>query len=111
MIPGIALVAYAEGTVPAKVTPMDATEIVKKVDSMAASTILLLFQSTYVLRMKKHSESMADTISRPVAILPDTLHLLRFSFEIKLAYRFEMKRIKRRYRVTIYMPFTLFQCD
>jgi hypothetical protein len=58
-------------------------ELTKRTDSMAASKILFLFQSAYVLRMKKpgwirsethiftgernvHSEKMTDAIPRPV---------------------------------------------
>jgi hypothetical protein len=108
---GIALVAYAAGTVVVKEMLQDAAINVTKVDSMAASTILFLSQSTYVLRMKKHSEKMADAISRPVAILSNTRHLPGFSFGVKLRYRFVARRIKGRYRVTIYKPFTLLHCE
>lgn len=73
-MPGIALVAYGAETVVAKEMPIDTIRFMKKVDSMTASTILLLFQSAYVLRMKIHSENMADTAVRPVTILFNARH-------------------------------------
>jgi hypothetical protein len=68
-MPGIALLAYSAGTVLAKEILKDTTRKAKAVDAMAASNILLLFQSAYVLRMKKHSEKTTDTIPRPESIL------------------------------------------
>jgi hypothetical protein len=53
VIPGIALVALVAGAIVAKETPTDAPTKVKKMDSMDMSKILFLFQSAYVLRMKK----------------------------------------------------------
>lgn len=90
---------------------MDATRKVKKVNSMTASTILLWFQSAYVLRKKKYSENMPDAIFRPASILFSVRQLPRFSFGVKFRYRSVMRNIKGRYRVTIYRPFTLLQCD
>lgn len=83
----------------------------EKVDSMATSMILLLFQIVYVLRMKKQSENMPDTILRPEPMLSNNRHLLRFSFRVNFRYRSMMRKTKGRYRVIIYMHFTLLQCD
>jgi hypothetical protein len=82
-MPGITLVAYGAGTVVVKAMLKDATRKAKKVDAMAASKILLLSQSAYVLRMKKHSEKTTDTIPIPESILANTRHLLGLSFGVK----------------------------
>jgi hypothetical protein len=111
VIPGIALVALVAGAIVAKETPTDAPTKVKKMDSMDMSKILFLFQSAYVLRMKKNSEKTTDTIPIPESISSNTWHLLELSFGLKLRYRFEVRRTKGRYRVTIYRPFTLLHCD
>jgi hypothetical protein len=110
-MPGITLVAYGAGTVVVKAMLKDATRKAKKVDAMAASKILLLSQSAYVLRMKKHSEKTTDTIPIPESILANTRHLLGLSFGVKFIYRFVVRRINGRYRVATYRPVTLFQCD
>jgi hypothetical protein len=110
-MPGIALVAYFARTEAVESMMRDAMIKVKKVDSVAASNILFLFQTTYVLRMNKHSEKMTDATPRPVPIIPNTWHLFELSFEVKFKYRFTERMIKGRYRVTIYMHFTLLHCD
>jgi hypothetical protein len=110
-MPGIALVTSAAGTEAVKSMMRDATTKAKRTDSMAASKFLFLFQSAYVLRMKKHSEQMTDTTPRPDSIVPNTRHAIVFSFKVKSTYRFEVRMIKGRYRVTIYRPFTLLHCD
>jgi len=51
VIPGIVLVAYV--VVLSKVTLKDIAIKMKEVHTIAASKILFLFQSTYVLRIKK----------------------------------------------------------
>jgi hypothetical protein len=110
-MPGIALVAYSARMEVVKLMMRDATIKVKKTDSMAASNFLFLFQSAYVLRMKKHSEQITDATPRPESTLPNTRHLLVLSFEVKSRYRFAARIIKGMYRVTIYRHFTLLQCD
>jgi hypothetical protein len=80
---------------------MDAPAKLIAVTSMAASNILLLFQSAHVLRTKKTSEETADSIPKPVQILSNTRHLPGVSFGIKLKYRFVARRRKGTYRVTI----------
>jgi hypothetical protein len=51
------------------------------------------------------------TLHVPEFILSSIRHLLVFPFEVRLKYKFAARRIEGRYRVTIYRPFTLFQCD
>jgi hypothetical protein len=110
-MPGIVLVTYAAGMAAVKSMMKDTTRKVKKTDSMVMSKILFLFQSAYVLRMKKHSEQMTDTTPRPESILPNTRHLLGLLFEVKSKYRFAVTMIKGRYRVITYRLFTLLHCD
>jgi hypothetical protein len=160
-------------------------ELTKKMDSMDMSKILFLFQSAYVLRMKKtrwirmethdtgnevHSEKTTDTIPIPVRVkwqpsarklihectmhVPEsissntwhlwqshalshwcslTLQSITYTWVVirvkaycrtsvnslsgrrvlkrNARYRFEVRRTKGRYRVTIYRPFTLLHCD
>ncbi|KAG1842733.1 hypothetical protein DFJ58DRAFT_805618 [Suillus subalutaceus] len=74
---------------------------------MVASKILFLFQSAYA-----HSEHMTDTIERP---LPEEQVLIHHRGDVcwsgNAQYKFAVIRMKGRYRVTIYRPFTLVQCD
>lgn len=58
--PGIVLIIKYEVAITAKRMPRDAATIVKAMDSMHTTTVLLFFQSTYVLSTKKLSEQMSD---------------------------------------------------
>lgn len=59
-IPDIMLFVTYEVEILVKRMPTDVATIAKAVDNMPTSTILLLFQSAYVLSTKKHSEQMSD---------------------------------------------------
>lgn len=100
-MPGIGLVAYDAGAVLAKTTPIDAMTKVRKVDIVTTSKILLLSQSAYVLRMKRHSEQTTCIMPKPEHILSNIRHLPGFPFGVKLRYRPVVSRIKGRCRVTI----------
>lgn len=100
MIPGIALVFHGAVAVVAKAKLMDDMPTARKVATIVASTILLLFQSAYVLRRKKHSEQDTDIKLKHEQIVFNNWHLSEFSFEMKFIYRCPVKRRKGTYRVT-----------
>lgn len=81
--------------------PMHTAMTAKRVDSMATSTILLLFQSAYVLSTKKHSEQVSDIRPKDEEILINIRQLLVSSFGAKVRYRFVVVIKKGTYRAMI----------
>jgi hypothetical protein len=64
------------------------TTTTKRADSMTMSRILFVFQSTYVLRTKKHSEQAIEVRLNNVVIFINVRHLLLSSFGTMARYRF-----------------------
>jgi hypothetical protein len=100
-MPGIALVVHGAVAVVPKANPTDATTTARKVAAMVTSTILLWFQSAYVLRTKKHSEQETDIMLKHEQILFNNWHLSEFSFGMKFIYKCPAKRRKGTYRAMI----------
>jgi energy-converting hydrogenase Eha subunit C len=111
VISGIALVVHGAVAVVAKAKLMDDTTTAMKVAAIVTSTNLLLFQSAYVLRTKKHSEQETDIRLKHEQILFNNWHLPEFSFGMKFMYKCPARRRKGTYRVMIYRPLTLDQDD
>lgn len=101
VIPGIVLVVHGAVAVVAKAKVMDDTTTAMKVVIMVTSTILLLFQSAYVRRTKKHSEQKTDIRLKHEQILFNNWHLSEFSFGMKFIYKCPAKRRKGTYRAMI----------
>lgn len=90
---------------------MEDTMIAKKAESMATSTILSLFQSAYVWRIKKPSEETSDITAKNAKISLNIWHSSGFSFGVKARHRSKIMRTNGTYRTMIYKPFTFVQRD
>lgn len=100
-MPGIWLVANGAVAVAAKEMLMDDATKAIDINIMDTTTILLLFHSAHVLRMKKLWEQMPNIMLKPEEMLTHVRHLPGLLYGTRHVYRFVVRSRNGIYRVRI----------